>query len=85
MCVSSWGTLCQAWTQCTYFLKKEDSLPFDPEHLINGVWEWGAKALWEEQGEDGCQDGQTPHENVGQEAVVGTCGKADRAWVWACS
>lgn len=65
------GTLCQAQTQGANTVKK-DSLPFDSEHLVNGVREGDAEALWEEQGEDGCQDGQTSHENVGQEAVVGT-------------
>lgn len=60
-------------------LREEVFLPFDSQHLVNGVREWGTEALWEKQGEDGCQDGQTSHENVGQEAVVGTYGKADRA------
>ena len=27
---------------------------------------------------------EPPHENVGQEAVVGTCGEADRVPSWGC-
>lgn len=61
---------------------------FDSQHLVNGVREWGTEALWEKQGEDGCQDGQTSHENVGQEAVVGTkvneVGRQDAAQAGCC-
>lgn len=61
---SSRGTPCQAQPQNISVVRKE-ALPLDPEHLVNGVWQGGAEALWEEQGEDGCQDGQASHENVG--------------------
>lgn len=55
--------------------KNQDAfLPLALLHLIHSFWKVLIQGLWEEEVDHGGGHGQAPHEDVGQDLIVGTCG-----------
>lgn len=50
-------------------------LPLTLLHLIHSLWKVLIEGLWEEEVDHGRGHGQAPHEDVGQDLIVGACGE----------
>lgn len=58
-------------------------LPLALLHLLHRLWKVLVECLWEEEVDHGGGHGEAPHQDVGQELVVGPCGGQKRGGQWA--